>query len=84
MENEIDFFEKKIIVEHYQLERQMVQMEILLVLIWVQAVISKGYQQTTKVASSKESVNKTSLSCLYFINIASLCLYSLSNKCLQR
>ena len=67
MENEIDFFEKKIIVEHYQLERQMVQMEILLVLIWVQTVISKGYQQTTKVASSKESVNKTSLSCLYFI-----------------
>ena len=58
MENEIDFL-KKIIVEHYQLERQMVQMEILLVLsgfklIWVQAVISKGYQQTTKVASSKE------------------------------
>ena len=30
MENEIDFL-KKIIVEHYQLERQMVQMEILLV-----------------------------------------------------
>ena len=29
MENEIDFFEKKIIVEHYQLERQMVQVEIL-------------------------------------------------------
>ena len=27
MENEIDFFEKKIIVEHYQLERQMVQMD---------------------------------------------------------
>ena len=50
MENEIDFL-KKIIVEHYQLERQMVQMAILLVLIWVQAVIST---QTTKVASSKE------------------------------
>ena len=80
MENEIDFL-KKIIVEHYQLERQMVQMEILLVLIWVQAVISI---QTTKVASSKESVNKTSLSCLYFIHIASLCLYSLSSNCLQR
>ena len=65
MENEIDFllvFKKTIIVEHYQLERQMVRMEILLVLIWVQAVISKGYHQTTKVASSKESVNKTSLS----------------------
>ena len=80
----LTFFKKKIIVEHYQLERQMVQMEILLVLIWVQAVISKGYQQITKVASSKESVNKTSLSCLYFIHIASLCLYSLSSNCLQR
>ena len=85
MENEIDFFEKKIIVEHYQLERQMVQMEILLVLIWVQTDLgSSCYQQTTKVASSKESVNKTSLSCLYFIHIASLCLYSLSSNCLQR
>ena len=39
MENEIDFL-KKIIVEHYQLERQLVQMEILLALIGVQAVIS--------------------------------------------
>ena len=80
-------FFKKIIVEHYQLERQMVQMEILLVLIWVQTDLGsscKGYQQTTKVASSKESVNKTSLSCLYFIHIASLCLYSLSSNCLQR
>ena len=32
MENEIDFL-KKIILEHYQLERQMIWMEILLVLI---------------------------------------------------
>ena len=83
MENEIDFFKKKSLW-NTQLERQMVQMEILLVLIWVQAVISKGYQQTTKVASSKESVNKSSLSCLYFIHIASLCFYSLSSNCLQR
>ena len=64
MENEIDFL-KNIILEHYQLERQMIRMEILLALIWVQAVIR--CQQTTKVASSNESVNKTSLSCLYFM-----------------
>ena len=44
----------------------MIQMDILLVLIWVQAVTSKGYQQTTKCASSNESVNKA-LSCLYFM-----------------
>ena len=45
MENEIDFFEKKIIVDHYQLERQMVQMEILLVLIWVQTDLGSSCYQ---------------------------------------
>ena len=45
MENEIDFFEKKIIVEHCQLECQMVQMEILLVLIWVQTDLGSSCYQ---------------------------------------
>ena len=44
MENEIDFL-KKIIVEHYQLERQMVQMEILLVLVWVQTDLGSSCYQ---------------------------------------
>ena len=82
-------FYKEIIVEHYQLERQTVRMEILLVLIWVQTDLGSSCYQLRlstdiKVASSKKSVNKTSLSCLYFIHIASLCLYSLSSNCLQR
>ena len=45
MENEIDSLLKKIIVEHYQLERQMVQMEILLVLIWVQTDLGSSCYQ---------------------------------------
>ena len=80
MENEIDFL-KKNHCGTLSARASNGSDEILLVLIWVQAVIST---QTTKVASSKESVNKTSLSCLYFIHIASLCLYSLSSNCLQR
>ena len=44
MENEIDFL-KKIIVEHYQLKRQMVQMEILLVLTWVQTDLGSSCYQ---------------------------------------
>ena len=69
MKNEIDFLKKKI-VELYQLERQMV----LLVLIWVQAVISKGYQQTTKVASSKESVRLLCHVCISYIEHHFACI----------
>ena len=46
MENEIDFL--KIILEHYQLEHQMIRMEILLALIWVQTDFgSSCYQVST-------------------------------------
>ena len=38
-------FKKKIIVEHYKLERQMVQMELLLVLIWVQTDLGSSCYQ---------------------------------------
>ena len=44
MENEIDFL-KKIIVEHYKLERHMVRMEILLVLFWVQTDLGSSCYQ---------------------------------------
>ena len=53
IEDEIDFF-KKIILEHYQLERQMIQMEILLALIWVQ----------TDLGSSCFQVSTDNKSCL--------------------
>ena len=58
MENEIDFFEKKIIVEHYQLERQMVQMEILLVLIWVQTDLGSSCYQLRLSTDNKSCLKQ--------------------------
>ena len=38
---------KKKILEHYQLERQMIRMEILLALIWVQTDLGSSYYQVS-------------------------------------
>ena len=42
-----------------------IRSDSLLVLIWVQT-ICKGYQQTTKVAASKERVNQLVIDCILF------------------
>ena len=72
----INFF-KKFFQEHYQCQTVWIRVrnDILSVLIWVQTVC-KDYQQTIKVAASKESVNPFSADIFCPENVGASSIYS--------